>query len=172
MEAKMPTRGAPFYVIDIYLYKCFFKILFFSSRSDLMKGTGDWRTNRPPIKIHRSCVDNTTTDSFATAPLLACVVRSRRTVLRIEINRIITMRTTIISVLIAGASAFGTWWYIDGDDVMFKVNIWCHVVNWQWMNVADTAGDMITNGGVLLGFASIVICYWSYYRVYFLGVWY
>ena len=27
-EAKMPTRGEPFYVIYIYLYKCFFRYCF------------------------------------------------------------------------------------------------------------------------------------------------
>ena len=50
-------------------------------------------------------------------------------------------------------------WYVIyvGGDVMFKVNIRCHVVNWRgWMLVDDTAGDMITNGGSFIGLSVLL----------------
>ena len=133
MEAKMPTRGAPFYVIDIYLYKCFFKILFFSSRSDLMKGTGDWRTNRPPIKHRSALTTQPQTLSLQHPSLLVLfVVEEPYCGLRlIEYNNHENYNYCRLN-------CWGIClWYVIyvGGDVMFKVNIRCHVVNWQWMNV-------------------------------------
>ena len=134
MEAKMPTRGAPFYVIDIYLYKCFLRYCFLVVDRTLWKVlVTDVRTDHPSkFTVHALTTQPQTLSLQHPSLLVLFVVEEPYCGLRlIEYNNHENYNYCRLN-------CWGIClWYVIyvGGDVMFKVNIRCHVVNWQWMNV-------------------------------------